>query len=503
MLQINTKLKRSEIGSKIFQESIDNASLSLARMSAHLDNIEAAFLPLRNDGETHSLTSDSSKVTLTSAIVSVSTKALNGVKGAALSVVSTLDEVAHQLSSGLSNGSFLGTAIVSVSLESKDGDAGSLDLKGHPIQVELIHRHNQTKQTGKLKRTCVYYDDVTEQWSSEGCTMTSEGDASTICSFNHLTNFAVLMQIDPDSNACDFKALDVLSAVGSVITIVCLALTLCAFTLLKMFKAERNVVHGNLAFAVLVSQLVFFIGIDAAENRTACSAVAVLLHYFLLSSFSWMLIEGALLFVKAVFIFHRELHPFKVMALGWGMPIPIVAITFAAVQSDGYGYSSDFPGCWLNGIAIWAFICPITVVITVNTVFVIAVIRSYLRLKATKDKTELAKIRGVLRAIMIIQPLMGFTWLLGFGVSGQVVACVLFVILNTLQGVFIFVLYCLRTEEVQTVLKKFKNKISPQRGEDQQNQLRMSTMSASSSTKNTSLDSKTSSVPFGEKAGWT
>ena len=53
-------------------------------------------------------------------------------------------------------------------------------------------------------------------------------------------------------------------------------------------------------------------------QRTACSAVAVLLHYFLLSSFSWMLIEGALLFVKAVFIFHRELHPFKVMALGWG-----------------------------------------------------------------------------------------------------------------------------------------------------------------------------------------
>ena len=42
---------------------------------------EAAFLPLRNDGETHSLTSDSSKVTLNSAIVSVPTKALNGVKG--------------------------------------------------------------------------------------------------------------------------------------------------------------------------------------------------------------------------------------------------------------------------------------------------------------------------------------------------------------------------------------------------------------------------------------
>ena len=33
-----------------------------------------------------------------------------------------------------------------------------------------------------------------------------------------------------------------------------------------MFKAERNVAHGNLAFAVLVSQLVFFTGIDAAEN---------------------------------------------------------------------------------------------------------------------------------------------------------------------------------------------------------------------------------------------
>ncbi len=34
----------------------------------------------------------------------------------------------------------------------------------------------------------------------------------------------------------------------------------------RMFKVERNVVHGNLAFALLASQLVFLTGIDAIDN---------------------------------------------------------------------------------------------------------------------------------------------------------------------------------------------------------------------------------------------
>ena len=41
---------------------------------------------------------------------------------------------------------------------------------------------------------------MAEQWLTEGCTTESEGTGSTTCSFKHLTNFAVLMQIDPESN---------------------------------------------------------------------------------------------------------------------------------------------------------------------------------------------------------------------------------------------------------------------------------------------------------------
>jgi hypothetical protein len=54
---------------------------------------------------------------------------------------------------------------------------------------------------------------------------------------------------------------------------------------------------------MLASWIVFLAGFTRTESHGGCIAVAALLHYFILASFMWMLMEGVLqylLFVRVL-----------------------------------------------------------------------------------------------------------------------------------------------------------------------------------------------------------
>jgi len=60
----------------------------------------------------------------------------------------------------------------------------------------------------------------------------------------------------------------------------------------KLRQNPFQKVLANLALAILASNLIFLIGIERTENAAGCIAVAALLHYFILVSFSWMFVEA-------------------------------------------------------------------------------------------------------------------------------------------------------------------------------------------------------------------
>ena len=75
-----------------------------------------------------------------------------------------------------------------------------------------------------------------------------------------------------------------------------------------------------MALAMLASWVVFLAGFTRTEHHVGCVVVAVLLHYFILASFMWMLMEGVLqylLFVK-VFGSHVENYMVKTALPAWG-----------------------------------------------------------------------------------------------------------------------------------------------------------------------------------------
>ena len=72
----------------------------------------------------------------------------------------------------------------------------------------------------------------------------------------------------------------------------------------------------NLSLCLLFANVLFISGITQVANETGCAIVAASLQFFLLASFSWMLVEALLQYVAIVRVF-----PISVTKLMWKLGI--------------------------------------------------------------------------------------------------------------------------------------------------------------------------------------
>ena len=87
---------------------------------------------------------------------------------------------------------------------------------------------------------------------------------------------------------------------------------------LRQGRHQRVLV--NLAVSMLLSWVVFLAGFERVESHVGCLAVAALLHYLILASFLWMLMEGVLAYLLFVKVFGTPVshYMFKASLLAWG-----------------------------------------------------------------------------------------------------------------------------------------------------------------------------------------
>lgn len=79
---------------------------------------------------------------------------------------------------------------------------------------------------------------------------------------------------------------------------------------------------------------------DRTGNRTGCGVVAILLHYFFLSSFCWMLLEGYQLYMMLIQVFEpNRTRIFLYYLFCYGTPAVVVAIS-AGIKWEDYGTDS-------------------------------------------------------------------------------------------------------------------------------------------------------------------
>nr|XP_039272507.1 adhesion G protein-coupled receptor L4-like isoform X2 [Styela clava] len=355
------------------------------------------------------------------------------------------------------------TEIVSVNIKPK--------LKtGELITLSFVHIMNISLEN-EFNLFCAYINKTTAKWTNHDCKIIETNNTHTTFVSPHLTNFAILMQVvDFEIPENHLKNLSLITYIGCSISIFCLVLSLCVFALVKNafeesgnirgHRTERYHLHANLALSMLLGQVTFLVGADNPPGTDSCKATAILLHFFYMSAFSWMLVEGLHLYNLVVKVFRSAQSRLGYYyMIGWGTPLLICTISVAAAFS-GYGENKN---CWLdinNTRVIWAFAGPALFVILVNTIILIKVTRVITTLAKSKDNclscmTDKATVVVCAKGIAVLMPILGVTWVFGvFAVNEDtIIFQYLFAIFNSLQGFFLFMFHCIFNSETRASLK--------------------------------------------------
>uniref|UniRef100_A0A3B1KG58 Adhesion G protein-coupled receptor D2 n=1 Tax=Astyanax mexicanus TaxID=7994 RepID=A0A3B1KG58_ASTMX len=363
-------------------------------------------------------------------------------------------------------GTVLGSSVISSAV------MGNGQLISLGVQYTLRHRSKNTSGM-HYNPVCAFWDfslmpEDGGGWSTEGCEIISSAQDSTSCYCNHTTNFALLLQIyDVQRSQENEKGLQILSFIGCGVSLCGLIFTFILFVAVGVPKSDRTTVHKNLIAALAIAQLLLIFSYWASANQELCLLVTALLHLFFLSSFCWMLVEGLLLWSKVVSVNISEDRRMRFYyALGWGLPVLIVAITLT-VSLNKYKAEQH---CWLNTESdiIWAFVGPVLFVLAVNTVVLCRVVvvtvssarrRAKMLAPSSVSKPHTLDLTwAATRPVLILLPVLGLTWLCGILVHLSVVLAYLFIILNAFQGLYIFLVYAVYNSEVQNAIKRVQEK---------------------------------------------
>ncbi|CAE1158578.1 unnamed protein product [Acanthosepion pharaonis] len=291
-------------------------------------------------------------------------------------------------------------------------------------------------------------------WSGRGCTVASSNSTYTICSCDHLTNFAILM--NPVSHSSN-KVLGIITKVGCSISIVALILTIIIYAISWKYVTSQDVTKSqsvllmNLCVSLIIAYLIFLTLVEGPREKNACIAIAALLQYFFLVVFFTMLAEGIDMAIALTVVFAAKFSRLPWLLLSsWLGPAIIVGISLISTQTKGFG-NDVF--CWLTpeDNVIWAFIVPALIIIVINIICVALIVKSLLSAYCMLRQSIKQRLRTGARAIGILTPLLGFTWIFGVLAVNENLKVFeyLFTVASSLQGLFIFITYCVFNNQIQ------------------------------------------------------
>nr|XP_046228020.1 adhesion G-protein coupled receptor G2 isoform X2 [Scatophagus argus] len=321
--------------------------------------------------------------------------------------------------------------------------------------------------------SCVFWDFTLNGggggWSSAGCFLVNATLEGTTCSCNHLTSFAVLLDLSREgiTDRQDAQILTFITYIGCGISAVFLTVTL--LTYLSFEKLRRDIpakILVQLCVSLLLLNLVFLLDgwLALYPAIGLCISTAFFLHYFLLTSFTWAGLEALHMYLSVVQVFTPYLSRYmlKFSLIGWGIPL-VVVIVVISVDKDNYGLvtygkykdgtSDDF--CWLrNDIAFYVGVVAYYILVFALCLLVFIMVMVQLARIKKQNPQNQSPNRGVLtdlRSIAGLIILLGLTWGFALFAWGPLTLpfIYLFSIFNTLQGFLVFVFHCAVKENVR------------------------------------------------------
>nr|XP_039261305.1 adhesion G-protein coupled receptor G6-like [Styela clava] len=339
------------------------------------------------------------------------------------------------------------------------------------VQIEKV-----SGCTINLER-CGYFSIPDSTWKFDGCvTNVDQSNTSTTCYCNHTTNFAVLVQTQ---HVQESLVLDVVGTIGCICSILGLLLLMIIYFSFKSLRTNKlNQIHMHLSICLLIGYITFLAGVERPRAYSACIAVGFILQFSFLSAWGWMLIEFFTMYKKLIVVFTEieSKYLFKCSVFVYSMSLFITGVTLIVAYTTGDSvqhtnwsiapttdslcfvshYVSDRL-CWLHSYSLYfGFLLPIGIIFCINVIGFFAVLRVITRSPPDLgQKVTKTQLKDHIFRIAMVTVLLGVTWAFAIPLTitddktVNLVFGSLFSIFNAFQGLFIFLLFCVRRKDVR------------------------------------------------------
>ncbi|XP_076879806.1 adhesion G-protein coupled receptor G5 [Brachyhypopomus gauderio] len=318
----------------------------------------------------------------------------------------------------------------------------SVQNLSHPVTMAFASS-NQS-ENGR----CVYWKG---NWSTEGCN-TTRNSTHFVCSCNHLSFFAVLINpgivIDPE----DVRRLQYITYIGSSFSVVFTVIIIVLFLIPRKWKREHSVIiHTELAGSLLLLHLFFLASaLFSGTETVACRFLGVMLHWALLAAFTWMAIEGFHLYLLLVRVFNIYIRRYllKLSLVGWGIPSIVVMVSgvfgkygrYTIAGNDG----SDTAICWVTSkyVSIITINGYLVLLLVFNTTILAVMVQKLhqFRVQSIQSGIKVKRIWKDWATVLGLSWVLGLPWGVAFSTYGPLglIGTYIFTTLNAFQGFLVF-----------------------------------------------------------------
>ncbi|XP_064826546.1 adhesion G-protein coupled receptor G7-like isoform X2 [Oncorhynchus masou masou] len=362
------------------------------------------------------------------------------------------------------------------------------------LHVEMLFKPTVVPNTSLYDFACVSWNYTLKDWSTFGCSKVNHSADGLRCFCNHTTNFAVLMSFRRDYKYAD--ELNWITILGCSMSIIGLSLTI-TFQMVtrKSRKTNPTVLLVSICMCLLIFTLLFMLGVDnphkqlgkpeiqkdnilptsdthTERDRGPCTAVAVLLQYFLLGTFTWNTLYATHVFLMIRNSLTTSPSHFTAytVAIGWGLPAVVVSLTLGISYrvDDPLGYRQE-EFCWLAALdpkgnfdfklpMFWGFLIPVVFMLIFNTVVLVYFTVTTCKTNPHLTSTRHTSMKKKFLSSFSLAVVLGLSWILGYLLlitQNQTMYTILnisFCVLTTTQGLQIFILFTARTAIVKKMM---------------------------------------------------
>ena len=204
-------------------------------------------------------------------------------------------------------------------------------------------------------------------------------------------------------------------------SLIFLLISISIFIFAESLHCGRISVHKNMFISLTLNNICWIIWGHTvlshpeiwSNNPPWCQAFNILMTYFTITTYFWMMCEGAYLQMILFNTLENDQRRLRLLALiGWGLPI------LAVMPYSGFRYHFHNTHCWMDmGVSSWFVGIPVLIIMLINVailVNVIIVLRSKLREETSHTRRNSRSFTHIkqLKAVCVLVPVLGIHFFL-------------------------------------------------------------------------------------------